>query len=60
MTELNLSDVICSKEETERRVSFCMICESNILDVIPKCQECNCSISMVTTISFKTCPLDKW
>jgi hypothetical protein len=57
-TELN--DILVSQEETTRRLSFCMTCESNVLDVIPKCKECNCSLSMVTTLNFKTCPLEKW
>ncbi len=55
-----IDSTYCDKEETIRRVSFCIICENNILDVIPKCSQCNCSLSMVTTLSFKTCPIGKW
>ena len=51
-TELN--DILVSQEETTRRLSFCMTCESNVLEVIPKCKECNCSLSMVTTLNLKT------
>jgi len=52
--------LICTEEETSRRLSFCMQCENNVLDVVPKCNQCNCSLSMVTTLSFKTCPVEKW
>jgi hypothetical protein len=55
------SDSIYSDEmETQKRVSICISCEKNILDVIPKCSECNCSISILTTLNFKTCPIGKW
>ena len=54
-------DIInCTPEETTKRLSFCMTCESNVLDVIPKCKECDCSLSMIATLNFKTCPLEKW
>jgi len=52
--------IYCDTQETEKRVSICISCEKNILDVIPKCSECNCSISMLTTLKFKTCPIGKW
>lgn len=60
MNESNLNEITCRQEETERRVSFCMSCEKNILDIIPKCQECGCSISILTSMTFKICPIGKW
>lgn len=60
MTEENINDISCDENETQKRVLFCMTCENNVLDVIPKCSQCNCSISMLTTMSFKTCPIGKW
>lgn len=55
-----IASVMCSQEETEKRVSFCIKCEHNILDELPKCKQCDCSISIVTTLNFKTCPIGKW
>lgn len=61
MSDENINDnIYCTEEETKLRVSVCMPCENNILDEISKCTECNCSISMLTTLSFKTCPIGKW
>lgn len=60
MTEEKNDDIYCTKEETEKRISFCITCENNILDVIPKCSQCMCSISILTTMNFKTCPIGKW
>jgi hypothetical protein len=60
MNDQTTNDITVIKEETEKRISFCVNCEHNILDVIPKCDECNCSISMLTTLNFKTCPIGKW
>ena len=53
-------DLLCSQEETTRRVEQCIMCENNVLDEIPKCKQCDCSISMLTALSFKTCPIGKW
>lgn len=50
----------CDQEETLRRIKFCADCEHNVLDVIPKCEHCDCSISIVTTLNTKTCPIGKW
>ena len=53
-------DIKCTPEETEYRLSFCMTCEkSNHVD-IPKCTECNCTLSMIGTWKFKLCPIGKW
>lgn len=53
-------DIIVSSEETSKRINFCATCENNVLEVIPKCNQCDCSISMLTTLSFKSCPIGKW
>jgi len=52
--------LLVSQDVTHSRLEHCMSCENNILDVIPKCNQCDCSISMLTTLSFKTCPVEKW
>jgi hypothetical protein len=53
-------NINCTPEQTTQRLEFCMPCENNVLDVIPKCNQCNCSISMLVTLNFKTCPIGKW
>lgn len=49
-----------SQEEIDNRVSFCMVCENNVLIEVPKCLQCNCTISVITTLPLKTCPIGKW
>lgn len=49
-----------SQEETQERISICLLCKHKILDIVPKCDQCNCSISMLTTAAFKSCPIGKW
>ena len=56
----DLQDLYCTQEETTKRIEFCISCPSNVLDVIPKCKECDCPISSLTSMSFKTCPIGKW
>lgn len=53
-------DINCSKEETERRLNFCINCEKNKLEIVPICTECGCSISLLGSYKFKTCPIGKW
>lgn len=53
-------EILVTPEETQRRLSFCIPCENHILDVIPKCKVCDCSISMLSTLIFKNCPIEKW
>lgn len=55
-------DVIVDKTVTEYRLSFCIPCEKNgkNTDNVPTCLECGCNLSMLTTLSFKSCPLNKW
>lgn len=53
-------NIICDQQKTQQRIEICIECENNVVDVIPKCKECDCSISMITTLTFKSCPLGKW
>lgn len=55
-------DLIVPKEETDRRLSFCIGCEHNGHNEmnIPTCLSCGCNLSMLTTLSFKSCPINKW
>ena len=54
------SDILVTPEETTKRLNVCTLCDELTHDVIPKCSQCNCSISMLTTLLFKTCPIGKW
>jgi hypothetical protein len=57
----NQSDnIMTTQEEVDHRMSFCGTCEYNILDVIPKCSQCNCPLSSLMLMSFKSCPIGKW
>jgi hypothetical protein len=56
-----LDDINCTKQETETRITACVGCDRLVQDDgIPKCTECNCTISMLTSFKFKTCPIGKW
>jgi hypothetical protein len=56
----NIQELTCSREETLARIEICGSCDNNLLDDIPKCNQCNCPISSLTSMSFKTCPIGKW
>ena len=64
MTEENsivdLTGLTSTQEETSRRLEFCGPCENNIMDIFPKCKQCDCPISSLASMSFKTCPIGKW
>lgn len=53
-------NIDCTSEESSRRLEFCIPCENNILDDIPKCSMCDCPISSLATMNFKSCPIGKW
>jgi|688.fasta_scaffold1346595_2 hypothetical protein len=55
-----LDDLTTPPEEVTIRLSFCMPCENNVLDVISKCKQCDCPISSLASMSFKSCPIGKW
>ena len=60
MSNTDLDDLTTSPEEVTKRLSFCMPCENNILDIIPKCNQCDCPISSLASMNFKSCPIGKW
>jgi hypothetical protein len=60
MNNNELNDLTCTTEETLRRIEFCLTCENNVLDIFPKCSQCDCPISSLTSMSFKSCPIGKW
>lgn len=57
---IDQDNINCTEEEKQHRIVVCGTCEDNILDVIPKCKHCQCPISSITMMKFKTCPLEKW
>lgn len=60
--ELAQEALTVSAEETAHRLSFCNSCEHNGRneDDVPTCLSCGCNLSMLTTLSFKSCPINKW
>jgi hypothetical protein len=58
--QLQNENLLVTADVTHSRLKYCLTCENNVLDVIPKCNQCDCSISLLTTLSFKTCPVEKW
>lgn len=54
--------ILVTPDITQARLELCLSCENldNNVQDIPKCLQCDCSISMLTTINFKTCPIGKW
>lgn len=59
---LPVQDILVTPDITNNRLIHCLSCENLNKEIsdIPKCNQCDCSISMLTTISFKTCPIGKW
>lgn len=60
--QLEVEHLLVTQDVTHSRLEQCMSCEHLNDDTqdIPKCNQCDCSISMLTTISFKVCPIGKW
>lgn len=60
--QISTHDLIVSSAETARRLSYCNGCEHNGLNdySVPTCLKCGCNMSMLTTMSFKSCPINKW
>jgi hypothetical protein len=53
--------VECSPEQTANRLSICKNCENfNFNEIHTICKSTGCNISLMTTFSFKQCPLEKW
>lgn len=57
---IDTTDLTCTPEETTRRLQFCMPCENNVLEVFPKCNQCDCPLTSLASMSFKSCPIGKW
>jgi hypothetical protein len=58
----SIHDLIIPKEQTDHRLSFCNKCEHNRLNEmkVPTCTQCGCNLSMLTSLSFKSCPINNW
>jgi hypothetical protein len=57
---VDLTGLTCTQEETFKRIEFCGPCDHNVLDVFPKCNQCDCPISSLASMNFKSCPIGKW
>lgn len=55
-------EIACTTSESESRLALCKPCENFFIDTDnhTKCQGCGCNISMMITLKFKQCPLEKW
>ena len=56
------SDILCSSEESQLRLSHCKSCENFFIDTDnhTKCRGSGCNISLMITYRFKQCPVGKW
>jgi hypothetical protein len=56
------SDILCSQQASEQRLSMCKNCENFFIDIDShtKCRGSGCNISLMITYKFKHCPLEKW
>jgi hypothetical protein len=53
--------VECSIEEKTTRLNLCKSCVNfTFEDEHTVCSSTGCNISLMTTYSFKQCPLEKW
>lgn len=55
-------DIICSQEQQEQRLNICKNCPSFVIKEtqMTECSECECSISLLITFKFKSCPKGNW
>jgi hypothetical protein len=55
-------NITCTAEESHDRITVCKECPKFVVneDWTTKCGECDCSISMMITFKFKTCPIGSW
>lgn len=55
-------EITCTSEESEARLAKCKPCENFFIDTDQqtKCKGCGCNISILITLKFKQCPLEKW
>lgn len=48
-------------EQIQERLTQCNICDKNKSNNnIPTCTECNCTIGILVSMNFKSCPIGKW
>jgi hypothetical protein len=54
--------VECTSEEQASRLELCKSCVNFTIDAESHtvCSGTGCNISLMTTYSFKQCPLEKW
>lgn len=53
--------IACTPDETAVRLSLCQTCVNfTFKDGHTVCSSSGCNISLMTTFSFKQCPLEKW
>ena len=57
---VDLTGLTCTQAVTLHRLTFCGPCEHNTMDVFPKCTHCDCPISSLASMNFKSCPIGKW
>jgi len=60
MEDNQTDNISCTAEETANRLEFCTTCTHMIMDIFPKCDQCDCPISSLASMSFKSCPIGKW
>ena len=58
---MDTDNINSTPEQVEYRLSFCTPCENNkpVMN-IPTCSQCNCTIGILVSINFKSCPIGKW
>lgn len=58
---MDTDNINCTQEQIEHRLSFCNPCENNNpVANIPMCSECNCTVGILVSMNFKSCPIGKW
>jgi len=60
ITPTDVLDLTCAPDVTAARIEICVVCENMVMEAFPKCKQCDCPISSLTSMSFKTCPIGKW
>jgi len=58
---MDTDNINSTPKQIQERMSFCNSCEKNIPKVnIPTCLECDCTIGILVSLNFKSCPIGKW
>ena len=54
-------ELLCCKEEEERRLNICKGCPHYVEFMgTHRCNECNCFSKLKVKVAAAKCPLDKW